>query len=88
MEDGGKSDLGSVINREQTGQRNPAETTGGVVFINGMPVGRLLTGDNGRNCQLAKCNDTNDWFGGSVNFSEAPNPFGLFDRVVNPSPRS
>jgi hypothetical protein len=88
MEDGGKSDLDSVINREQTGQRNPEAAQGGVVLINGMPVGRLLTGNNGRNCQVAKCNDANDWFGGSVSFTEAPNPFGLFERVVNPSPRS
>lgn len=82
-DDGGSS----VTIGEATGQPDSSHSEGGIVFINGQPVGRLLTQRNG-DCKAAKCNDASDWFGGSVNFSEAPNPFGLFERVVNPSPRS
>jgi hypothetical protein len=76
----------SVSGGEATGQPDPSATEGGIVFINGMPVGRLLTTSN-RNCQTAKC-DAYELFGRNVEFLEAPDPFGLFERVVNPSPRS
>ncbi len=84
-EDGNKS-IGSVINREQTGQRNPAESTGGVAMINGIPVGRLLTSNNGRGCQVAKCNSIGD----ENTISSRPaiwNAFNVHSQVVNPVPQ-